>query len=197
MYNPIRFVNKNQELYNPIRFVEIWKDINCFDIKPDTYEISTFGNIRQKNTNELLNPKIQGNVPYKRIILKKYNEKTASFLLHRIVAKEFIYNINEAKTQVNHKNSDKLYNNFFNLEWVTPLENTHHSMESGTFLFCEEKPNSKFTNKQVHLICKLLEEGKSYKDILMILEMELTKNNFELIGYIKRGISYIKNIRAI
>lgn len=46
-----------------------------------------------------------------------------------MVAKQFIANDFPDKTQVNHKDGVKTNNKVSNLEWMTPLENTRHSIE--------------------------------------------------------------------
>lgn len=56
--------------------------------------------------------------------------KKKYLLVHRIVAKLFIENTNNAKT-VNHKDGNKLNNSVSNLEWVTCQENLKHARDNG------------------------------------------------------------------
>lgn len=56
------------------------------------------------------------------------NKKRTGFGIHTLVAKQFIPNDDPNKTQVNHKDGDKTNNHVDNLEWVTPKENTQHSI---------------------------------------------------------------------
>ena len=55
------------------------------------------------------------------------NNKRTGLAIHTIVAKQFIPNSDAYKTQVNHKDGNKLNNEVSNLEWTTPKENTEHS----------------------------------------------------------------------
>lgn len=69
-----------------------------------------------------------------------------------------------------------------NLEWVTYSENTIHSFQNKLQIPAkgEDVYNSKYTNEQIHEICKLMEEGLRNIEII------------ELYGYPK---SLLKNIR--
>lgn len=77
---------------------------------------------------------------------KKYTRK-----VHRLVAEAFIPNPKNLP-EVNHKDCDKWNNDVSNLEWVSPCENTHHSMNMKT---------RKATLKEddVIMICELLQLG--------------------------------------
>lgn len=48
---------------------------------------------------------------------------------HRLVAESYIFHIPKDGEQVNHKDYDRLNNNWSNLEWVTPAENNSHAYE--------------------------------------------------------------------
>ena len=96
---------------------EIWKIINNFD----NYEVSTFGNVKNKKTGRILKASKSGG--YYNVNLSKI--KTNTKQVHRLVAETFIENP-ENKLHVNHKDKNKLNNCLTNLEWCTPKENNIH-----------------------------------------------------------------------
>lgn len=127
---------------------EIWKPVPNFE---DFYEISNFGRILilAKYVN---NPK--GFLSIRRCKLATlrrtslYSEyRTYKFLdsysgyfeewpIHRLVATLFVHNPDKIKnTYVNHKDCNKLNNNFSNLEWVTPKQNAEYASENGLLLW--------------------------------------------------------------
>jgi hypothetical protein len=96
---------------------EVWKNIDGYN----NYEVSSFGNIRNKNTGRILKASSKGG--YYSVGLS--NVKTKSYSVHQLVAKAFIANP-ENKCHVNHKDKNGLNNNITNLEWMTIPENNKH-----------------------------------------------------------------------
>ena len=170
--------------------VEYWKELNLDFIIKGRYLVSSFGKIFDKKINRCLNG-YKSKDGYVRVHLHNEQDISKSYLLHRIICLSFIDQENLEKTQVNHKNYDRSYNNVVNLEWTTPLENTQHAMQGLNYNRGENVSNAKFTDKQVESICKMIQDGYKYKDILIHLGMDTSvRNNYDLIGFIRRGISY-------
>jgi len=96
---------------------EVWKNVVGFE----KYEVSTFGNVKNKITGRILRPCNSGG--YSTVSLHDNKRKTC--FVHRLVASVFIENP-ENKPQVNHKDKNGLNNKLENLEWVTNLENSIH-----------------------------------------------------------------------
>lgn len=114
--------------------VEVWKDIKNYE---NYYQVSNLGRI--KSLDRVVNS-IHGD-SHKKGKLKKLtlnkkgylkvslfkNGKSQTREVQRYVAEAFIPNPNYLE-QVNHINGDKTNNCINNLEWISPLENTRHSI---------------------------------------------------------------------
>ena len=102
--------------------MEIFKIIDDFPM----YEVSNYGNIRNKKSNRLL--KLNSKNGY--VIVKLYNKSVKNFpqKVHRLVANAFISNPNKLPV-VNHINEIKFDNRIENLQWVSYKENSIHSIK--------------------------------------------------------------------
>ena len=96
--------------------METWKVINDFP----NYEISNFGNIRNKTKLLKIVPNKQG---YNIVVLCNGIRKTIN--VHRLVAAAFVPNP-ENKPCVDHIDGDRTNNHADNLRWVTYLENNNN-----------------------------------------------------------------------
>jgi hypothetical protein len=103
--------------------MEIWKTITNFE----NYEVSNLGRIRRKYLKGYKFRKPVNQRGYLTITFS-IGSKFKKFQLHRLVAFEFIENIDN-KRCVNHINGIKTDNRIENLEWVTHSENEKHSFD--------------------------------------------------------------------
>lgn len=142
---------------------EIWKDI------PDTnglYSASNMG--RFKRTGVSIIDSIGRVQCHREKILKKsyysngyervricVNGCGKDLLAHRILAILFIPNPDD-KSEVNHINGTKADNRLDNLEWVTPKENSKHSLQNGLAISGSRSHFSKLTEVDVIEIRRLL-----------------------------------------
>lgn len=116
--------------------MEFWRDITGYK---GIYKISTLGNVKSlansfTKKERILKQKTDRN-GYKSISLCK-DGKAKHFLIHRLVASEFLNKKNES-LQVNHIDGIKTNNNLNNLEWVTRSENQKHAFANGLNRFSE------------------------------------------------------------
>lgn len=118
--------------------MEIWKDIIGYK---GYYQISNMGRVRgldryslhKEGGNQLIKGKILKRAYYSNgytfVGLSKFG-KVKQFLLHRLVAKHFIKNINNYP-DVNHKFGIKDDNRASQLEWCTQSQNMIHAINTG------------------------------------------------------------------
>ena len=102
---------------------EIWKIITDFP----NYSISSFGNVKNNKTGKY-RKQIKNLNNYMNVVIFKGN-KHFHFLIHRLVALEFIPNLENKKT-VNHINHIRDDNNINNLEWATQTEQNNHQIKN-------------------------------------------------------------------
>ena len=148
---------------------ERWKTI-YIDCRETNYEVSNKGRIRN-NKKEIIKLSVNRDGYQKFNLCTGY--KTYTKTVHRLVALAFIPNPDD-KPFVNHIDGNKLNCVDINLEWVTPKENTQHAIQTGLAgRVGTSNPRNIYTEDQVHEVCKLLEAGKSAKDITKILSVSI------------------------
>ena len=105
---------------------EIWKTIKDYT----NYEISNFGNVKNKKRNSLMKLDVD-NSGYQYVDLYK-NGKRKRFKVHRLVAIAFVTNPDPTNFDiVNHIDGNKLNNIPSNLEWTNHSGNSKHATENG------------------------------------------------------------------
>lgn len=106
--------------------MEIWKDIEGYE---GLYQVSNKGRIKSLNYRRtgkegMLKGKPDKN-GYLIVFLYKKGEKPKPFLIHRLVAKGFIPNVNDLP-EVNHIDENKENNHVENLEWCDRKYNMNY-----------------------------------------------------------------------
>lgn len=96
--------------------------------------------------------------------------------IHVLVALGFVKNPNPDKfTLVNHLDGNKKNPYYTNLEWTDHFGNMKHAVEHGLINFLKEEnaPRAVLNNKQVHEICKLMEDGNmSQREIAKYMDVD-------------------------
>ena len=102
----------------------MWKDIVGWK---NYYEVNEKGDVRNKITEKVLVGDVNSG-GYKRVCLYNKNNSPSKqrFFRHRLVAEYFVDNPLNLPV-VNHKNGDKGFNHYKNLEWVSYRDNCVHS----------------------------------------------------------------------
>jgi hypothetical protein len=111
---------------------EIWKTIEEFPI----YEVSNLGRIKNTISQKILCNNIKSGYHHVCLINSNYRKNCK---LHRVIAMAFIPNP-ENKSDVNHKDKNKLNNKLSNLEWMTRKENCLHKCENLIYKSNKNKP---------------------------------------------------------
>lgn len=170
------------DLYHPI-----WKPVFYNNFKTN-YEVSNLGQIRNIATGNMI--KLQmGTHGYKTFGICMGNKQVTK-TVHRLVAIAFVENDDpENKTVVDHLNGVKTCNWAGNLEWVTIKENTQRAIANGLYdphdknvPIGSDHKRSKYTEEEVHEVCKLLEQGYTRQQIREKLNIDT-----EIVNTIRKG----------
>jgi len=158
---------------------KIWKKIPFTGNK---YYASNMGEIKNLKTGKILKPIIHKTTGYHAVTLS-YNSKQIKYTIHKLIALTFIPNP-ENKPAVHHKNGIKVDNRVVNLEWVTTVENTIHSINNRDL----NRKDIKLTPEKVKEIKALLTDNISHEGIDRIAEMYGV--NYSTIHRIKAGTGW-------
>ena len=165
--------------------IEEWRVCTYPGVKPDMYEVSSWGRVRNMKTNYILN--FAKNHGYYMFGIK-INGKTKHISVHRVIAYEFLC-YDENKCIVNHINGNKMNNYLKNLEWVTMRENIVHACYTRLLIPAkgEGSGRSKLTETDVRHICELLVKFNGY--------VGLVYDNLTTVERDKTSISNISSIK--
>lgn len=144
------------KLFNiPEANLEEWRDIEGFE---GLYKVSNFGRVKGLDRITSDGKHIKGKIlspqgpPNSHLIVMLWKEgKEYNCLLHRLVAKAFIPNV-ENLSEVNHIDNNPANNKVSNLEWASSSGNSMHRILNG---------NSKCRSKQI----KCLEDDVTYPSL--------------------------------
>lgn len=161
---------------------EEWKECTYPSIEKGSYSVSSYGRIKNNETGKILKPyTLVRDIPtenvYYIIKLKCYDFssktiKYKNFRLHRLIAWEFCSRDGKMDV-VEHINDNKLDNYYKNLKWSSYGENTRNAIKTNRLNICgEHNIHSVYKESFIRSICKLMDEGKTNKEILLILDGE-------------------------
>ena len=105
---------------------EKWRKVTDWEL----YEVSNFGRIRNSKTGKIKIARLSNRGYF--LIQFEIKEKKNTFLVHRIVAKEFCEQ-KEGCNVVNHIDGDKTNNVSANLEWGNQSHNIKEAIKMGRF----------------------------------------------------------------
>ena len=191
----------------PYNTNEQLKIININPIKKDMYIISDYGRIfNMISGKELSQINCNG---YMSVALQNKDNSRSTYYIHRLVAIMFIPKTQEdillERDFVNHKDRCKSNNYKYNLEWTTNQENITHALNTsleyhkaimresenhwsdGAYSKGERNGMARLSDNQVHIICKSLEQGKSYKEAAINAGLRGNENDMFLISHIVQG----------
>lgn len=186
-------------------------------VKLNMYAISSYGRVFNIRTGREL-AQASGIDGHLSTGLQLKDSSRRTFSIHRLVALAFVPKTQEdilmGRDVVNHKDLCPWNNYYHNLEWTTTEENIIHTHANGAFNIPyvhimdnnthwsdgivtagEKNGMARLTDKQVHQICKSLEEGKSRKQACLDAGLEATQNDLFIVSHILQGHKH-KNITS-
>ena len=166
--------------------VEEWRVCTYPGVKPDMYEVSSWGRVRNKKTSVIINGcNTRG---YLSISIMISDKLSKLFLKHRLIAWEFLERSERfMDLHINHIDGCGLNNNPKNIEIVTAKQNAYHATFTGLtpHLKGEECTMTSLTNDIVEKICSII---VSHKGVIKDIMTNLHDENIDI------SISVLNNI---
>lgn len=158
--------------------IEEWRVCTYPGVKPDTYEVSSWGRVRNKKTKSTIKGTShkKGYISHTLMsVPDNAGYKVTWKLSHQLIAWEFLKSTmnlieidNDDRIEINHIDCIKTHNCPKNLEVVSGIENRKHERFVERNPSCELHPLAKLTNDEVEIICKII--VKNQKRITPIME---------------------------
>ena len=157
---------------------EEWRDIKGYE---GLYQVSNYGRVKSlcSRNQKILKPCDCGN-GYLIVSLHDKDKKVHTVKVHRLVAREFVENLNpDVLTDVNHKDENKLNNSADNLEWCNKTYNNNYGNHNNNV--------SETLGKSIRCI----ETGITYRSFRHAAkEMNLSNSNISL--HMRNKMSSVK-----
>lgn len=102
------------------------------------YSVTSCGKVWSHKSRRFLKPQKDKDGYYRVALCHDGNIKNTT--IHRLVLATYNPSENMDKLQVNHKSENKNENWLFNLEWVTPKENSNHGTRNARMSYPRRKP---------------------------------------------------------
>lgn len=143
--------------------------------KSKRYIVSNYGRVYDLKKHRLLSfiygPKSSNGYYYKSVHFETVEGETnPTYFVHRLVALAFIPRV-DGKPFVNHINACPSCCWAWNLEWCNASENYRHAVKHGLINQSkgESRPNSLWTDEEIHMICSMMQEGHKATYIYNVL----------------------------
>ena len=166
---------------------EIWKSLKDFE---EEFQCSNYGRIKRnarswrRGRQGCQIKSIPEGIVKQRILKQGYVKVNLckkgikkSYSVQRLVALTFIPNKKKEANNVNHKDGNKINNMVSNLEWVTPSENTLHSLYVLDNIKKHRARYNNFSKEEIQDIKNKKEQGILQKEIAKIYGVSLSVIN--------------------
>lgn len=132
----------------------------------EDYELFNNGTIYSHKTNRFLKPGIRNGY----LSIRCYGGSRDIFLqenIHRLVGIYFVEGQSDEMCEINHIDGNLLNNNYWNLEWVTPLYNKEHALVNGLYNFVSQNPLYMYDNilKQLYFFRFQADVERYFKNV--------------------------------